>query len=92
MTEFAARFADLLEATADKVRSMTVDRAARAVRIAMLGLPLLTLVLLAVVFLFMTVHGALAVPLGAGGAHSVLAGLFLVIGWFVWTKQAKDRT
>lgn len=87
MDEFAARFADLLENTATKIRRLTADRAATAVRGVALGLPAAVLGILAIVFLFMTIHGALAIPLGSGGAFGVLAGLFLLGGWLVWRKR-----
>ncbi|MFO7548175.1 MAG: hypothetical protein R6X29_04790 [Acidimicrobiia bacterium] len=94
MEEFATQFADLLERTAGRVRQLTADRAANVIRIASLGLPVLVLGVLAVVFLFMTLHGALSIPLGSAGAFAVMAGLFLVAGAFVWRKrrQAPEET
>ncbi len=66
---------------------MTVDRIARVVTMASLALPLLVLALLTVVFLFMTIHGALAIPLTDAGAYGVLAGLFAIGGAFAWQKR-----
>ena len=91
MDEFATRFADLLENTATRIRALTADRAATAIRAIALGLPAAVLGVMAIVFLFMTIHGALAIPLGSGGAFGVLAGVFLLAGWLVWRKRAQIR-
>ena len=90
MEEFPARFADLLESFAVKSRSLTVDRASKAITIASLVLPLLVLALMAVVFLFMTIHGALAIPLTDAGAYGVIAGLFGIGGALVWQKRTSE--
>ena len=90
MDDFAARFADLLENFALKVRSLTVDRAAKAITILSLALPLSVLALMALVFLFMTLHGALAVPLTDAGAYGVLAGLFAAGGALAWRKRISE--
>jgi hypothetical protein len=91
--DLAPRFADLLESTAAKVRAMTVDRARKAITIASLALPASVFGIFAVVFLFMTIHSALAIPLGQWGAYAVVAGLFAIGGVFLWTKRIqKDET
>ena len=87
MENFATRFADLLETTADRVRSLTVDRAANAIRIVTLVIPAIVFGLLAVIFLFMTIHRALAIPLGTAAAHAIIAGLFAVGAVFLWSKR-----
>jgi hypothetical protein len=87
MEEFATQFADLLERTATRVRELTADRAANVIRIVSLGLPVLVLGVVAIVFLFMAIHGALAIPLGSAGAFGVMAGVFVVAGAFVWRKR-----
>ncbi|MGH8875386.1 MAG: hypothetical protein ACRDVM_09085, partial [Acidimicrobiia bacterium] len=73
---------------AQRLRALTVDRVARIINIASLGLVVATLGVLAVVLLFMTIHGALAIPLGRAGAFGVLGGLFLVGGALLWRKRA----
>lgn len=91
MENFAERFADLLESTAIKARAMSIDRVSNGIRIVTLALPAVTLGLFAVVFLFMTIHAALAIPLGSAAAHAIIAGLFVVIALFVWSKrEAQD--
>ncbi len=91
MDDWPTRFADLLETVASRVRAMTVDRASKAITIVSLVLPVLVLVSVAVVFLFMTIHGALAIPLGSAGAFGVIGGLFLVGGAFVWTRRTRSE-
>lgn len=86
--DFPARFADLLESVAVRARSLTVDRARRVVKVASLALPALTLGLVAVVFLFLTIHGALAIPLGHWGAFAVEGGVFALAGVLLWSKRA----
>jgi hypothetical protein len=85
--DFPARFASLLESVATKVRSLTVDRAAKAIRLTALGLMAATLGLLAVVFLFATIYGALEIPLGASGAFATIGGLFLIGGALLWRRR-----
>ncbi len=95
MEDFAARFADFLEQFATKIRGLTVDRAEKAVRIVALSIPAAVLALVAVVFLFMTIHSALAIPLTQSGAYAVEAGLFGLAGAFLWwkrTRPVEDRT
>ena len=91
MEDFPTRLADLLESVTTKVRALTVDRAAKAVTIAALAIPLAVFALLAVIFLFMTLHGALAVPLTDAGAYGVIAGLFAIGGAFLWRKRTAEE-
>lgn len=90
MEDFPTRLADLLEGFATKVRALTVDRATKAVTLISMAIPLVVFALLAVVFLFMTIHGALAIPLTDAGAHAVMAGLFAVGGVLLWRKRTRE--
>lgn len=90
MEDFPTRLADLLESTTTRVRALTVDRASRGITIAALALPLVVFALLAVVFLFMTLHAALAVPLTDAGAYGVIAGLFGLGGALLWRNRDKE--
>lgn len=93
MEDLATRFADLLESTALKVRALTVDRARTGITIAALAIPTLVFVAFAVVFLFMTIHSALAIPLGQWGAYAVETGVFLIAGVLIWIKrESKEST
>ena len=90
MEDFPVKLAAFLESTATKVRSLTVDRAAKAIRLTTLGLIAAAFGLMAVVFLFLTIYGALEIPLGAWGAYGVLAGLFVIAGGLLWAKRNKE--
>lgn len=89
MEDLPRRLAELLETFALRVRAMTIDRIAKAVTIGSLAIPLAVFGLLAVIFLFLTIHAALAIPLTPAGAHGVLAGLFLVGGALMWRKRSQ---
>ncbi len=89
MNDFPTRIADLLESVAARAKALTVDRAEKAVTIASLGLAAAVLGVLTVIFLFMTIHGALAIPLGDWGAYAVVGGLFLVGGALLWSKRTQ---
>jgi MYXO-CTERM domain-containing protein len=88
MEDLPRRLAELLESVATRVRAMTVDRIARGVTMVSLALPLLVLALLTVVFLFLTIHGALAIPLTDAGAFGVMAGLFALGGALAWRRRS----
>lgn len=90
MEDLPRRLAELLETVAGRVRAMTVDRIAKGVTIVSLAIPLVVLGLLALVFLFMTIHAALAVPLTDAGAYGVVAGLFLIGGALLWRQRSRD--
>ncbi len=90
MEDFPAKLAAYLEQIAGKARSLTVDRAANAVRMTTLGIVAAAFGLMAVAFLFLTIYAALEIPLGAWGAYGVLAGLFVLAGVLMWAKRPKD--
>ncbi len=90
MEDFPARLAALLESSAAKVRSLTVDRVTNAIRVTTLGIIAASLAAMAGVFLFLTIFGALEIPLGRGGALAVLGGLFVAGGALLWMKRTKD--
>ncbi|CAN5851843.1 hypothetical protein BH18ACT6_BH18ACT6_14610 [soil metagenome] len=89
MEDFATRFADLLEMVATRIRSLTVDRVNRWIRVSSLGMVAVALGLMAAVFLVLTIFGALAIPLGNAGAFGVLGAIALIGGVFLWNKQHK---
>jgi len=88
MEEFAARFADLIEGIAVKIRSLTVDRVARGIRITGLGILTATLGLTAVIFLIWALFGALEIPLTTAGAFAVFAAVLIIVGIYLWKKKA----
>ena len=90
MEDFPIRFADFLESIAAKARSLTIDRVRKWIRVSSLGLVAATLGMMALVFLLLTIYGALAIPLGPDGAFGVLGALFLVGGLILWSKRSKN--
>lgn len=90
MEDFPRRLAELLETIAARVRALTVDRIARGVTVASLALPMAVLGILAIVFLFMTIHAALAIPLTDAGAYGTVAGLFVIGGALAWRKRSQQ--
>ena len=91
MDDFPTRFADLLESIATRVRALTTDRVTKWIRVSSLGLVAATLGMMAVVFLLLTIYGALAIPLGPYGAFGVLGAIFLIGGVFLWSKRSKVK-
>lgn len=90
MDELPRKLAELLETVATRVRALTIDRIARGVTMASLAVPIVVLAILTVVFLFMTIHGALAIPLTSAGAYGVMSGLFVIGGAFAWRKRSQN--
>jgi H+/Cl- antiporter ClcA len=98
--DFSQRIPDMLESTTERVRSLTVDRVARIIKIAALGLVIAVLVVLALVFLFVglgrIVNGLIAhacndcswsMPV----AYAALGGLFLLFGALLWSARTKRK-
>jgi hypothetical protein len=103
--DFSKRIPDMLEAATDKVRSLTVDRAARALKWLSLGLVIAGLVSLAVFFLLVGLgritEGLIAHACGDCSwamevAYAAIGGLFLVLGAVLWMARTRrkysDRT
>lgn len=89
MDELATRFADLLENTAVKIRSLTVDRFDRSIKITALGIIAVTLGIIAVIYLIRAIFEAVAVPLGVLGAYAFFGGLFVLGGAFMWAMRKR---
>jgi len=87
MDEYAARFAEFLEQIATKIRSVTVDRLARGIRLTGLGILAATLGLTALLFLLLAMFGALEIPLTTAGAFAVVGVLLLGVGAYLWMKK-----
>jgi hypothetical protein len=87
MEEYAARFAEFLEQIAIRIRSLTVDRVARGIRLTGLGILAATLGLTAVLFLLLTIFGALEIPLTTAGAFAVVGALLIGVGGYLWMKR-----
>ncbi len=87
MEQLAAQFADLVEAIANKVRSLTVDRVAKGIRVTGLGILAATLGFTGLLFLFWAIFGALEIPLTTAGAFGVVAAALIGTGIVIWIKR-----
>lgn len=92
MHEYAARFADLLEQVATKVRAMTVDRISRVIKLTGLGILAAVLALTALIFLAWTIFGALEIPLTTAGAFGIFGAVFVIAGAVLWFKRSRNDT
>lgn len=92
MQDYAARFADLLEHVALKIRAMTIDRIARLIKLAGLGILAAGLALTALVFLVWTIFGALEIPLTTAGAFAVFGVVLAVAGGILWFQRSRNDT
>jgi drug/metabolite transporter (DMT)-like permease len=87
MEDYAAKFAEFLEQIAIKIRSVTVDRVAKGIRLTGLGILALTLALTAVLFLLFAIFGALEIPLTTAGALALIGVLLVGVGTYLWIKR-----
>lgn len=85
----AVRFAETLEQIGVKVRSLTVDRVARGIRLTGLGILAATLGFSAVLFLFLAIFGALEIPLTTAGALAVIGVALIGGGSYLWIKRVE---
>jgi membrane-bound ClpP family serine protease len=83
MEEFAARFAEILEQIAIKIRI------ARGLRLTGLGILAATLALSALLFLMLTVFAALEIPLTTAGAFAVVGAVLIGAGSFLWFRRTR---
>ena len=101
MDDFPTRIPDLLESATARVRALTVDRVARILKIAALGMVMTMLVLLALVFLFVgltrIVEGLILHAFWPDFAwameiaYAAVGALFLAGGALVWSARAKRK-
>lgn len=97
--DFPKRIADLLEAFTSRVRAMTVDRAARAIKWVALGMVALTAVSLAFIFLLIgsfRITGELTAKVCGCDqymeiSYAVIGGLILLLGLFLWSRRIRRR-
>lgn len=91
----------MLEAATDKVRSLTVDRAARVLKWLALGLVITALAFLALLFLLVGLARIFEGLIGhACGdctwamqvAYAAVGGLFLLFGALLWAIRTRRKT
>jgi hypothetical protein len=87
MDDFPTKIADLLEQSAAKIRSMTVDRAAAAVKWTAAGIVLLMLGFLGTVFLLIGIFRLLGELIGIEVTYAVFGGLFVIVGMLLWSQR-----
>lgn len=87
MEEYAVKFADLLEQVARTVRSLTIDRVARWIKLGGLGILAASLGFFAVAFLLYAIFGALEIPLTTAGALGLVGVLLVSVGGYLWIKR-----
>jgi len=103
--DFAKRIPSLLESVTKRIRAITVDPLARAIKYVSLGLVAAALIVIAVIFLLVGLfriveelidrlfHSDYSMEI----AYSVLGGVFLLLGALLWSKRTRktpteDRT
>ena len=91
MEEYAAKFADLLELVARRVREMTVDRITKAIHLGGLGILAATLAFVGMAFLIYAIFGALEIPLTTAGAWAVFGTVLVVAGTVLWLQRIKTN-
>jgi len=84
MNDYPTQIADLLESLADRVRSLTVDRAAGWARWTGVGIFAAFVGLVLAIFLTIGLVRLLAGVVGMEWAYAIIGGLFVVIGMFLW--------
>ena len=89
MENFSVRFADFLEDLTQNARALTVDRLAKGITMAAIGIGAVVLALIALIFLGVGLLRLLAIGVGATWAYAILGGLFLIVGSFFWRKRNK---
>lgn len=90
MDDFPTRLADFLETTAQRVRTLTVDRVAYWSKLAALGIIVATLGFLALIFLIIGLFRLLvSTGIGVTTTYAIFAGLFVVAGLFFWVKRTR---
>jgi len=89
-TDYPAKIANTLEQVATRIRSLTVDRVAVGVTWAALGIVIVTLAVMAVIWLLVALFRALGTLVGQELAYAIVGGILLLAGVFVWMKRHPD--
>ena len=101
MDDYPRRIPEMLESATERVRSLTVDRVARILKILALGMVITSLVTLALIFLFvglgrivdgLILHACGNCAWSMSAAYAVLGGLLLLIGALLWSARTRRRS
>ncbi len=87
MDRLATQFADFLEETADRVRSVTVDRVREIIKMVMVGMVATTLALVALTFISVGVFRIVGEAIGVTAAWAAFGGIFVVAGLLLWSRR-----
>lgn len=87
MDRFATQIADQLERTADRVRSMSVDRVRQGIKVTMVGMVAATLGFVAAVFLVVGIFRIVGEAIGVVPAYAVFGGIFVIAGLLLWSRR-----
>jgi formate hydrogenlyase subunit 3/multisubunit Na+/H+ antiporter MnhD subunit len=91
--DFSKKIPDLLERITGRVRSLTVDKAAKGLTIAAAAIIAMTLVGMAILFLFIglfRILGELVNDMEI--AYAIVGGLFLIVGVLLWSRRLAKQT
>ena len=89
----SVRIADFLEQVAEKIRGLTVDRAANAITWAAVALVFIAGAVLALIWLLVGIFRILGALMGVETAYAVVGLVLIVVGAFVWSRRyPQDRT
>jgi len=88
----SARVADFLEMVANRVRELSVDRAANGITWAAVGIMLAVAGFTAVFWLLVGIFRALGTLIGTETAYAVVGLILILVGAFVWSRRyPQDR-
>ncbi len=89
----SARVADFLELIANRIRELSVDRAATAITWAAIGIILVVTTVMAVFWLLVGIFRALGTLIGTETAYAVVGLILILVGAFIWSRRfPQDRT
>jgi len=88
----SSRVADFLEMVANRIRELSVDRAAIGITWASIGIILAVGVFMAVFWLLVGIFRALGTLIGTETAYAVVGLILILVGAFVWSRRyPQDR-
>lgn len=88
----STRVADLLELLANRIRELSVDKAAMGITWAAVGLILLVAGIVAIFWLLVGIFRALGTLIGTETAYAVVGLILILAGAFVWSRRyPQDR-
>ncbi len=88
--DYPAEIADWLEASAARIRSLTVDRAENAVTWTALGVLLASIAILGVIWLLVGLFRAFGALVGQEVAYAITGGILIVAGALMWMRRFPD--